>query len=825
MNLRKGLPLGVITPDRDEHHQVLRRETMKKIGGRLRTQHLYNKSRPVSFPDFHTFCSEYLEKPMEDNWHHTIAHDVLMSVLVQDPETGKLMANFSGHKNKKILWMAPRFHAKSQTFAIDYPLWRLYENPNLRIMIISGSEDVAVGFNRAIVNNLENNEKLIKDWGNLRPTNQKKWGERVALVTRDSMEKDPSLVAIGANGKLVSRRADIIIIDDLIDINTARTKTLREKTRMWYENVVIPILESDGELIIVGTAWYRDDIYSQIWDESSFDIKVKLKALMYNSASFTPYKKKGQTYVERPRGFPYKLSKWPKALDIQTVFDKDVIRAYALSQAVEKGVLWHKKWSYEALMDKLKDMSMTSFLRQYMNESSSETEQVFKQRYIEHAMKRGSIKRLVTSWNNATKEPYPDWGHLIIAIGVDLAIKKNARSDESAIAVWGLNEDRDRILLYAASGKWSSDETKMRVQELYDAFNPVKVRVENVGFQELFRRELNEEIPVEGFHTTGSKKFSDESGIAHVAMLFEQGRMIIPNAEGDYDHGPTVRQFVSQLQSYTYDSHAGDILMASWFALHALRDYDQKMTDSRGYFSTAAMVEHMKNMTAPHKVAILKPETKFYKIHYLSLLTVFRSVPMHGEPFISDQEEFFVFVIREERTVAYVVEKNTREIVARAEGSLTILSTISLLEKVGKFFNRAPIIVNRDGEGDAVYLELLKRDYPDLSVMQPDRDGNPVMDEGFTISAANLPLAIDHFKNLTDGMLIKVPDENLLREMGELIKVEGAHLTMSHGTGIRLRAIATALWLIDNYENIEENVKSTRKREKKLLVPYKIFNY
>lgn len=783
------------------------------------------------------FSNRYLTPKSPANWHHELFYDILQNRVIQK-EDGKLYFNTYFNKegqqlpfklpdpssipakiNQNILVEAPRFHSKSQCFTIDYPLWEIYRNPNIRIMIVSANEAIAVSFNRAILNHLENNHALIDELGYLVPQYQDrlKWGEKALLVKRDSMEKDPTVAAIGVGGRLISRRADIIIIDDLIDIESARTKSARKRTLEWYENVLVPILEDGGRLIIVGTAWYKDDIYDTLMKESGFDIRLKLKALMYDER----YRRTGNT-----RYIPYKLLEYPQAQKAQDIFSDELIKHYKLGVNLRGGVLWQNKWSFQKLIDKKEKtkMSNASFSRQYLNEPISEQDQLFKEKHIKEALERGSDKRLVPSWDNSNPNKDLDYGHLTIAIGVDLAISKRARSDNSSIAVWGLDEKRNRIPLYLDYGKWSPDETKTKIIEAYHNFRPVKIRVENIAFQDMLRQELAaENIPVEGFHTTSTKKFNEETGLAHIAMLLEQGKIILPSSQTNKDYYDRVRQLISELLEYSYSDHAGDLLMGSWFAIDVLKDFDNKLRENRGYFSTTALVEQNRNVRAAHRIFILGYKPPVFKISYSSLLYIFRPVEK-DMPFVELGEPFMIFATKHDRCIAYILHKQTNEVVGKIDGDISPLLFASLLEKAGNFFNDAQIVIDKNGEGEAVLLELMKRDYRNLLVYQPDENNNPVYQEGFKITEKFLPLAVEYFKNMVDGLHITIPDEQLVSEMGELIAVEGDKLTMGFGEGQRIKTISSALWLLDNYENMEKLELSKKPKRKKSFQPrYRVF--
>jgi len=773
--------------------------------------------RPKSFPSLSEFVEKYLPKKMPLNWHHRLFYDILDNKVTQNKE-GKMCLNTQKKINKNILNLAPRFHAKSQCYTMDYPLYRIYKNPNIRIIIVSANEEIAVSFNRAIMNQLENNRDLHKKFGRLVPFTPKRWGERAMIVERESNEKDPTLVAIGVGGKLISRRADIIICDDIIDLDTARTKQARAKTKEWFENVLLPILEDDGQLIVAGTVWYKDDIYDYLWKESNFDVRLKLKALIYNEKYM-----RTEPGKEQMKYLPYKLTEFPLALRAQDVFDEDIMKRYELYKNLMNGTLWTAKWDFTKLMEKKKNMTEGAFMRQYLNEPGSEEERLFKEKMLNSASANGSMKTLVRSWDNSNPF-FKDYGHLVVAIGVDLAISKKSTADNSAIAVWGMDDRRNRYLLWLDFGRWSPEETKQRVLDAYYNYKPVKIRVENVSFQDMLRQEMAEEnIPIEGFHTSGFKKFNESTGIAQISMLMEQNKIVIPTKRADKDSLKKVQQLLYEMATYTPDQHAGDILMASWFAIDVLRDFDNKLRDTRGYFPTTTIIEQNKLVRASHRVLLLNHSPRVHRFAVNSLVTVFRPVK-EEEDFIDSREEFFMVATRGEKSLAYIICKDEDEIVAKIEGDLTALMFCNLLERAGKFFNYATIIVDRTGEGEAVANEMENRFYPNLMCNQPDGKGGIKYDSVFRIDSGNLPIAVDHTRQKINNLEVKIPDEPLVREMGEIISCDGDQLNLSFGDGYRFKNLAIAIWLLDNYETGGKKLYNKRKRTKEAFkLPYLVF--
>lgn len=767
------------------------------------------------------FVGKYLPSKYPNNWHHELFYGILDNTLIQDQKTGLMHTNKGDKKNNSVLIFAPRGHAKSTCVTINYPVWELYKNPATRILIVSANQEIATGFVRAIMWQLENNNTLKDKFKDLVPSTKRKWGERAFTVERDSKEKDPSVAGLGVGGKLISRRADIIIIDDLLDIDTARTPASRKKTREWFENVLLPILEEGGRLVIVGTAWYKGDLLDVLYKEGNFDVKLKLKALLYNSSVHLA---KGHE-----RALPYNLAAYPQALDVSTIMDDGLKTRWSIKEATADGVLWKDVWSFEKLMNKkeTQNMSDAAFSRQYLNEPMAETDKLFKERHLQIAVAKGNNKSLLSEYDNSNlPSGSSSYGNVLAATGLDLAISRNRTSDDSAIATWGLTEDRMYVPLWLDAGKWSPAETKQKVLDNFNNYKPIKIKVESVAYQDMMRQELQEDdMPIEGFATTSSKKFNEETGIARVATLMEQGRIILPAAKTSPERFAMVQRLQQEMLDYTYDSHAGDLLMASWFAIHALLEFDKKMMDNRGFFNNSALVDQMKQVIAPHKIMILSTKPQYFRFMYNSLVYVYGPVE-EGKLWFTEKDKFYIFVTKEDRGVAYIFNKLTSEVVGKIEGKISALMFASLLEKAGQFFNNAQIVVNKSDEGKAIMMELSTRNYPHLLAMQPDEMGFATLKDGFVITEQTLPIALDNFRLKVNDRSVLVRDNQLVSEMAEIIDVRGASISAAHGEAQRVKTLSVGLWLLQNYEKEPEklyNQDKAGKKVKKLNVPYRVF--
>ena len=173
-------------------------------------------------------------------------------------------------RHPRSLWLEPRYTYKSSVFTKTYPIWRLLENPNLRILIVNATAENAEAFLSEIVGHLLRNKRLLElhqSIHHLPPLDPRAAKTKSFILnTRTQNFSEPSIGTVGALGNLVSSHYDLIIVDDLCNEDDRESPSIRGKKKRWFKDLV-SVLSPDGELVIVGTHWHFDDVYSYIKNE------------------------------------------------------------------------------------------------------------------------------------------------------------------------------------------------------------------------------------------------------------------------------------------------------------------------------------------------------------------------------------------------------------------------------------------------------------------------------------------------------------------------------------------------------------------------------
>ncbi|MDZ7815307.1 MAG: phage terminase large subunit [Planctomycetota bacterium] len=171
----------------------------------------------------------------------------------------RLWLEFCDAESRTVL-LAPRGHGKTTICDILYVLWAVLSNPDIRVLIVSNTMGQAKAFLREIAAHLQR-EEIEKLWG---PRKGERWTETEIQLPRKRVAKEPTVTAVGTGGAIISRHYDLIICDDIIDEENSSSARQREKVRTWFYKTLMPCLEPDGRMHIIGTRWHYGDLYGEL---------------------------------------------------------------------------------------------------------------------------------------------------------------------------------------------------------------------------------------------------------------------------------------------------------------------------------------------------------------------------------------------------------------------------------------------------------------------------------------------------------------------------------------------------------------------------------
>lgn len=186
-------------------------------------------------------------------------------------------------KSKKLI-QVPRSSFKSSVISNALPLWILWHNPNIRIMIGSETLSNSKLYLAAIKDQIENNALLrmicTNDKGEylLEPAKDTTGGwteDQLILKHRTDLgRKEPTIFCTSVENTRTGLHPDVILFDDLVSEGNVNTPNNIQKTKDVYK-YSLSLLDPTGILFVVGTRYHYNDLYNDLLKSPTFDKLVR----------------------------------------------------------------------------------------------------------------------------------------------------------------------------------------------------------------------------------------------------------------------------------------------------------------------------------------------------------------------------------------------------------------------------------------------------------------------------------------------------------------------------------------------------------------------
>ena len=503
----------------------------------------------ITFEDFRT---KYLNSM-------TFDHQRNITSLLEEGEPAWLHGNMTyekGFKNYVLVNMPPE-HAKSMTVSIDYVVYRIVTNPNVRIKLVSKTQAMAKEFLYAIKQRLTSTQ-----WSELQrryapvegfKATADKWTSDSIYLERDSGEKDPTVQALGIGGQIYGARADLIILDDCVTLANASEF---EKQIRWIQQEVLTRVGPTGKILVVGTRVDPMDLYREMRNPERY-----------------PDNKSPWTYLAMPAvlEFDDDPKKWKTLWPMSDrPWDADD------TLADENGL--YPRWSGEHLRRRRGLIDPKTWAMVYQQQDV-ESSAIFSPECV-----RGSIsgmRPIGPLIPGAPGQPASLANQYIVA-----AMDPAMSGDTFSVVMAGDRTTGKRYLLEASR---MPAPTPQQIRDLIkgwtDKYQPKVWVIEKNAFQLFLTQdeEINRYLSSRGTrlvsHYTGANKMDAEFGVASMAGLFgsldNQGKHMknnlldLPRADNEH-----IKALIEQLITWSAGTkNKQDGPMALWFAETQMRDY------------------------------------------------------------------------------------------------------------------------------------------------------------------------------------------------------------------------------------------------------------
>jgi len=167
-------------------------------------------------------------------------------------------------RRQHAVYLLPRGGAKTTWDNTILCSWLIGKYPDIRIGMVSNTDSQAKDFSRAIKYTIQSNPLHQKVFPESRPSPEK-WTDKewICAGSRWLGSKDVTLYAVGVGGAIISKRFDLILMDDILDEENTQGVDQREDVEVWFKKTLKPCLAPDGVVVVIGTRWGEEDLYEQ----------------------------------------------------------------------------------------------------------------------------------------------------------------------------------------------------------------------------------------------------------------------------------------------------------------------------------------------------------------------------------------------------------------------------------------------------------------------------------------------------------------------------------------------------------------------------------
>ena len=495
---------------------------------------------------FEEFSREFLDSPIFP--HHQSWVDLLEG---REPSYLHDSMVYDPASKKRLLINVPPEHAKSTVITVNYCVYRIAMDPNIKITIVSKTQERAKEYLYSIKQRLSHERwaKLQAVYGSTGGWKEDAdtWKADRIYLSRDSTEKDPTVQALGIGGQITGARSNLIILDDVVTTSNAHEW---EKQLLWLQRDVVTRLGDSGKLLVVGTRIASNDLYREI---RSPDHWVGGKS---------PF-----TYLSMPAVLEYDddpekwVTLWPKSHLAWEGSEDEVLPD-------DDGL--YPKWDGPALFRRRSEVSPSAWALVYQQQDVQE-DSIFApacvQGSVNRMRKRGPLKP------GAPGHP-KERGAWYTIIGLDPAMTGNT----AAVAMTIDRNTRNRYILDVEN---MTDPTPQKIQQLIEdwvtKYQPQELRIETNAHQKAYALDddLRQYLANSGVkfssQFTGKNKWDTSFGVAAMSGLFGTMRGNTHNNDNllelpSQDGSEGIKALIQQLITWKPDTKGKtDCVMALWF--------------------------------------------------------------------------------------------------------------------------------------------------------------------------------------------------------------------------------------------------------------------
>ena len=364
----------------------------------------------VYLPHYFSRKTPEFHRELDKIWFENVIKN--KNVLNESEEINKLQGS-------RVAITAPRGHAKSTNFTFKDVLHASLFGYKKYILILSDSTEQAEGFLNDIKTELEDNEAIKKDFGEMIGS---VWNTSTIILSNGT-----KIEAIGSGKKIRGRRhrnfrPDLIVLDDIENDENVNTLEQRKKLENWFYKAASKAGDTYTDICYIGTLLHYDSLLAKVM----------------RNPTYTVAKYQGVINFAKNKGL---WDIWEKTFlnledEEREQTAKDFFELNKNEMLEDTKVLWREKWSYYDLMVMKISEGISSFNSEIQNEPINPEDCLFNPEWFEF------YKREQADFKSKD----------YIFIGaVDPSLGKNKKSDTSAIIILAKNIRNGYLYILKAS--------------------------------------------------------------------------------------------------------------------------------------------------------------------------------------------------------------------------------------------------------------------------------------------------------------------------------------------------------------------------------------
>lgn len=447
---------------------------------------------------------------------------------IRDEGSGRVLRNADFHRewqelltqHANVVLIAPVEHGKTQQ-VVGRLIWELGRNPNLRMCVLSNTAEMAEKVLKQVRTQIEENPRIRQVFPGLVQSDRHgdPWTQSEITVKRSTIAKDPSLQAHGVYGPIVGSRLDLILLDDVLDFDNARTDEQRKKLIDWFDTTVLTRATAAARIWAIGTPWDNEDLLAKLAERPGFTSR------RYSAVA---------NDTDEP-------SQWR--------------------------TLWPAQWPASRLLHRRQNMLELAFARKYLCKVRADATARFKDEWLAWMSLKGKDMAF-----HAEAPRAPNGVDLLPCFtGVDLGVGEKATDGLTCIFTIAVDPRSRRIVCEIQSGHWRAPEILDRLASVHRRFDS-HIAVESNAAQMFIVQIANGRFPVKAANT-GKNKWDPELGVESLAVEMRNGLWVLPSGSSSENIHPEGKAWIREMRYFDPGEHTGDRLMASWIALTCARQY------------------------------------------------------------------------------------------------------------------------------------------------------------------------------------------------------------------------------------------------------------